>query len=702
MERFRLRHLPWRQRILLTWILESIVFVLLILVLPDAAFNEGISPLPVVLAIGLANAAIHPLLVTLNIRPSLFIFGPLTLLVNGLAIWLTPYSSGIVIEGFWAAAFIVLLMAMVNVSFSDLLAIDDDDAYFHHLLQAIVKVYGVEERSERPGIVFLEIDGLAEPILRRAVDGGQMPTLGRWLTSGSHSLVGWECDLSSQTSASQAGILLGSNYDIPAFRWYEKDHKRFMVSNHPADTAEIERRLSSGNGLLAGQGASRSNLFSGDAPRTIFTFSTIADATRHSSQDFYPLLMGPYNFLRTIMLFLWEVLLEWRAARYQRRHDIRPRIHRGGIYPLVRGATTVILRELNLYVLMGDIFAGVPAIYTTFFGYDEVAHHSGIERPDAIDVLHKLDEQFDRLERTVELAPRPYHFVVLSDHGQSQGATFKQRYGKTLEDVVRELVAGGHSVESFQYKDGGWGKASVVLTDLINDIIPGHNGLISRLLRRSLREHTVTLEAESSDQVHPESGRPRQVQVALRPSRQTDQRSDFAAEADPAEVVVLASGNLGLIYFTDWDERLSFEQINETFPELIPGLAEHEGIGFLLVHSSEHGPLIVGAEGIHYLDSGRIEGDDPLSLFSPNAADHLRRTDGFPHVADIMVNSFFDPDTGEVAAFEELVGSHGGLGGTQTEAFLMYPAGWELVNEKIVGATQLHTQLKAWLEACCR
>ena len=47
--------------------------------------------------------------------------------------------------------------------------------------------------------------------------------MARWLADGTHRLAEWETDLSSQTGASQAGILLGSNEDIPAFRWVEKE-----------------------------------------------------------------------------------------------------------------------------------------------------------------------------------------------------------------------------------------------------------------------------------------------------------------------------------------------------------------------------------------------------------------------------------------------------------------------------------------------
>lgn len=138
-----------------------------------------------------------------------------------------------------------------------------------------------------------------------------------------------------------------------------------------------------------------------------------------------------------------------------------------------------------------------------------------------------------------------------------------------------------------------------------------------------------------------------------------------------AEVIVLVSGNLGLIYLTRWKDRLEYESMKTLFPELIPDLVQHEGIGFILVDFKEHGALAIGKEGVYYLEKDMIEGKNPLSDFGPNTAKHLLRTNNFKYTPDILVNSFYDKDKDEVAAFEELVGSHGGLGGTQNKPFII-------------------------------
>ena len=106
----------------------------------------------------------------------------------------------------------------------------------------------------------------------------------------------------------------------------------------------------------------------------------------------------------------------------------------------------VIVRDLIVFGVLTDMMKGRPAVYATFSSYDEVAHHSGLEREDTLEALRKLDQQFARIERARRYAPRPYEIVVLSDHGQTQGATFKQRNGYGLDELVeRNLAEGGVS-----------------------------------------------------------------------------------------------------------------------------------------------------------------------------------------------------------------------------------------------------------------
>ncbi len=162
------------------------------------------------------------------------------------------------------------------------------------------------------------------------------------------------------------------------------------------------------------------------------------------------------------------------------------------------------------------------------------------------------------------------------------------------------------------------------------------------------------------------------------------------------EVVVLGSGNLGLVYLMSERRRLTLEEIEAAHPKLLTALREHPHVGWLLVRSERDGAVALGARGTRYLSDGRVVGEDPLASFPPNAGRHLLRTDGFENVADIMVGSFYDPMLDDGCAFEELISFHGGLGGSQTRPFLLYPSQLQLPDEPIVGAAAVHDLLLGW------
>ena len=602
-------------------------------------------------------------------HPALFpIF---TFALSGLAVYLVGVVDveGFRVDSIWVGIVVALGMTAGGVVIGAIFSLDDSTSYTWLVVLPLRKKLVKGPAPATPGILFLEIDGLALPILQQAIAGGYMPTLKRWIDEGSHTLLPWEPDLSSQTSASQAGILLGDNTGIPAFRWYDKPSGKLMVSSKMATARELEHRLSSGEGLLANGGASRWNVFSGDAPDCLCTFSAVGDKTRNISKSYAAYFSNPYSLARMISLLFTDVGREsWQSWR-QRRNNVLPRIHRTFKYAFIRGSTTTVMQEASLFMLISDMFRGVPAVYNTFFAYDEVAHHSGIDRPDAFKVLSTLDRVFAKLEQARKLAPRPYEFVVLSDHGQSMGATFKQRYDMPLSDVVAKLISPDKEVLSAEESVEGWGNLNLALSEAIRQ-----DSRTSSLIERSVKKQT-------------EGG-----EVSLGP----DEDLSKSADAAKKDVIVLASGNLGLISFPAWKERMTFEQIVEAFPDLLNGLMQHKGISFVMTRSEREGGIINGADGVHYLDDDHVVGVDPLSTFGPNAAQHLRRANAFENAPDILLISMYDQATGEVAAFEELVGSHGGLGGTQNQPFVLYPSRLTAPEQPIVGAAALHHALKGW------
>ena len=652
------------------WVLTALAFLVLAAIVPGIGVPRFSTALLATATIAILNAILWPLLIRIALPLTILTFGLGSLVLNGIIITLAltivdgahPTLLGAIAVAFFLALVEMLLTPVVGL---------DPDARALRVVRRRSRKARRRNRTDVPGVILFEIDGLAEPVLRRALAEGHVPTMARWIDDGSHRLLGWECDLSSQTGASQAGLLLGSNYDMPAFRWHEKDIGRTIVSNRLMDAVEIERRRSDGGGLLAGGGASRGNMFSGDAPRCSVTMSTIRSPGRTGSGEFFAYFADPYGFARTLLLYFADVFMEWRAARRQRRGGAE-HVERGGLYPWMRATITVAMRDLNVGLLMGDIVEGVPVVYSTFVGYDEVAHHSGITEPDAFAVLRRHDAELARLERAVEQAPRPYHLVVLSDHGQTQGRPFRQRYGLTLEELV-EGAMGGVDVFAPASIDEGFATVGGALTEA-----RAEDSVAGRIVARATRKRMVNGE------------------VALGSNREAmEQMTPEASSETPA--VVLASGGLGLITLSASRERMTVGEIGDLYPGLIETVSTHPGIGFVMVRSDEGHALVIGGSGARDLDEDSVTGEDPLRHFGANAADHLRRTDGFPHCPDILVNCAFYPERNEVAPFEEFMGSHGALGGWQMHPFALVPAGWTPERSPIVGVEAMHLQLRSWL-----
>ncbi|MGH2925673.1 MAG: phage holin family protein [Solirubrobacterales bacterium] len=633
---------PWR--VAVSWVMAAIAVYVAAALVPGVALNGLGAAFLVAAVIAGLNAVLPPVVASLRLPFTLASGFLLVLVVDAGALLAAHELLGrtIRVDSAGSALAAALVIAAVSIVLEVLTGTNDDDRYMLRVIQRVARRQGAREPTDVPGIVFLEIDGLALPVLRNAMRDGSAPTMARWVAVHGYRLTEWEPDLSSQTGASQAGILLGSNEDIPAFRWVEKEAGRLVACSAPGDCAEIERRLASGDGLLVDGGASRGNLLSGEADEAILTVSRM-DAERSANPGYRAFFANGFNVTRALVLFGWEILLEWTAAIRAARRNVRPRGHRGGIYPMLRATMCVLVRDLITYGVLTDMMVGRPAVYATFSSYDEVAHHSGLERVDTMEALRKLDQQFNRIDRARRFARRPYEIVVLSDHGQTQGATFKQRNGYGLDELVERSLAGGRV-------------AALAGGDEQGD-----------MARHAMDEAT---------------GRA----ARKRPKNDVSGR----------EVVVLGSGNLGLVYLMEESRRLSLEEIDRRHPELIGALRAHPHVGWLMVRSCEHGPLALGADGSHRLGDGHVEGSDPLESFSPRAARHLLRTDGFANVADIMVGSFYDPELDEGCAFEELISFHGGLGGPQTRPFILSREGLPLPSEPIVGAAAVHRLLSAW------
>ncbi|WP_432936980.1 alkaline phosphatase family protein [Kribbella sp. CA-253562] len=672
------RHRRWYESLasVTLWLVATVLAVLLAdAIVPGFHADLPLGPLGFAVVLGIAGFALQPLLVAGAVR--LGWAGVLVLALAGQASIVLVAAAvlpGVRVDSFWSAFFVAWIVGVVGTAVGWLSTAGTDEALVQRLVAAGRRRPVTLDDAEIDGVVFVQVDGVPFPVLQMAVTAGTVPTLSRWIRSGSHRLDEWTPKLPATTPASQLGILHGVIDGIPAFRWYDRAGDRVLVANRPADAALIEATLTTGHGLLVDGGVSIGNLFTGDAPQAALTMSRRAgrgEVTRRAVARF---VAGPSGLTRALSRSVSELLRDRFQARRGVRRDVRPRCHRSWSTAALRAVTNGALRDVNTALVAHHMLRGTRSIYVDYVDYDEVAHHAGILRAESLEALESVDRVLHQLELIASVAPRRYRFVILSDHGQAQGTTFADRYGEELAVVVSRLAAADVAVSSAAVE--GWGRTRILVDELATG--SGVSGRTMRNAAEAMRRRGP----EDADAVETGDGH----------------RSGKAAGDE--EFHVFGSGNLGLVYVRGEPRRLTLRELDDRYPALVAGLAAHPGIGFVVVTDEIAGPVALGSAGTHRLDNGQVEGVDPLTPFGPNAAAFVRRAALRPEAPDIYVNSLIEPGTEEVAAFEDLVGCHGGLGGWQDRAFVLVPVDVPFPAERVIGADALHVALTGVLEYC--
>jgi uncharacterized membrane protein YvlD (DUF360 family) len=659
------------KRIGIVTVVAIVSFALTAAILPGIRVESFLSGVLAVALVALFNALIRPVVLLFVAPRSLILTAVVVLVLQVVAFYVVAtLSPGVHVDRITTAVVGSFLYAGINTALTAILGVDAGGSYYGTLVQSLRAKTGAVP-SDKPGLVIIQIDGLAHPIIAARIRAGSVTTMSSWVRGGSHKLSQWEAMLPSMTSASQLGILHGNNDGLPAFRWFERDTQTFRVSSKPADAAELVKRHSNGEGLLSNDGVSICNLVTGDAGRSYLTTAGLVDGSKGigDSKAFYGFFLSPTGYLRSFTLFVAEFMKERYQARRTRRRGITPQMHRGMKYAGMRAASNVLLRDINVSLIIEEMYRGANVIYADFTDYDELAHHCGPERVESFEALDGVDGAIGTIAKAAESAPRPYRFVILSDHGQSLGATFKQRYGESLGDLVLRLMGGrAKLVQKTQAAAEGSAFLNAFLSEVTRSRGVGAATARLAFANRTSADGVVDLDA------------PKEAETA----------------ADPGSIAVVGSGNLGLVYFTGHDHRLSLEELEELHPGLVQALAEHPGNAFVQVRSARGG-VAIGPRGVLYLDDGHVEGEDPTAIFGPHILDNLRRQDAMEHAPDLLFLSQYDPELGEVAAYEELIGSHGGYGGMQTRPFILHPKDWELDEPVPYGAPAIYRNIRRWL-----
>ena len=389
-------------RFIIVWAIDAVSLVITVWLLPGMTltgvpgYPAWIVAMAAAFVLGLVNLLIRPIILLLAVPLGFIVLFVAGFFVNAVTLRLTAdlLDEGLTINGWLPAVLAAVVLAIINTLIAELLGIDDAGSFYEGVIQRRLRAQRAQvTESTGRGLVMLEIDGLSYHHIKKAIADGYMPNVRRLMAQQGYRLTRTECGLPSQTSACQAGILFGDNYDIPAFRWYDKARGKLFVSGN--DAAEINGRYANGQGLLRG-GASVNNMMNGDASLSLLTASDLrggsSEQKKARAQDVYLLLLNPNFFMRVIGLVIGEALTEvWQYAR-DVVGGVQPRLNRlHHFYPFVRAITTVFMREVSGYLTLMQIMRGEPAIYTTWPGYDEVAHHSGPWSRHAFSTLRGYD-----------------------------------------------------------------------------------------------------------------------------------------------------------------------------------------------------------------------------------------------------------------------------------------------------------------------
>ena len=605
------------------------------------------------LTLSIINLLIRPLILLLAAPLGALVILLVGLLANAITLRLTALlmAPAFQVDGWWAAFLGGLVFSVINMILVNLMTLNDPDSFYNRMVERRAKgqPFFDDPTDEGRGLLIVEIDGLSYYHAQKAIEEDWMPVVRDMMETDGYVLSHVDCGLPSQTSGCQTGIMYGRNANVPSFRWFDKDQGKQVESS--VDAAVINSWFADGTGLMRG-GSSIGNMMNGDAKKSMLTLCSLGagsdEENKQRAQDIYLLMLNPYFFMRTLVLFFGDVFLElWQGAR-QRIQNVQPRINRlHKAFPFVRAGIAVFVRDVSAYIATLDVIRGAPAVYVNYTGYDEVAHYAGPWTRDAFGSLRGWDQIIGHFRDVIaRKAPRPYELIILSDHGQSYGATFKQRYGHSLQEFIEEHLPGGAQVVHGTASDDGAPSMVALAAELKN---VQEQGVGSGVGRAVAGQTEKLLEGGAERQRGP------------------------AEPAESATARVFGSGNIAQVYFDLYPRKIKLSELEAAYPGLVDALVQHEGIGFVVSYGDAGVPIVMGAGGVRNLHTGEVVGEDPLEPYGDVnlRAEQVRRVADYPNTGDLMVNSTQYPD-GTVACMEELIGNHGGIGGEQTDAFLFH------------------------------
>jgi uncharacterized membrane protein YvlD (DUF360 family) len=624
---------------------------------------------------------LRPLLLFLTLPLNVLTIGLPTLLFNGLILYLSAkFSHPFQITNYGEALVGTLVLTAITGLVTSWLGLDEAYPFYQTIIYRLGRNFGPRpERKPLRGLLLLQIDGVSLPVLRQALNRGRMPTVTGMLAKGGHRLFGWHCGVPSNTPAVQAGLFYGDRHNVPGYRWFDREAQRLRVVSDPEDLRLLEARVAAAGlePLLTG-GSCINTFMSGGAAKRLMTVSALKEKPsqrREGEQaDFNLFFLSPNAYTKAVLASLWDYAAGLVMSLAGLVAKDRPRLKFNIKRLAQRTLANAFLRDLSFYWMKMDMVRGVPVIYSNFVGYDDIAHYAGPEAFDAMQSLAAFDRRLRTLMRRANRqSPIRYEIVLFSDHGQTPSIPFRLLYGQTLERMVVSTLA------RLQGGDSGHEGAARVFN-------PDRSYTLALL---------TELEEAGSDRLGWAAERGRRALAHM--TRESRSLRGRRFEGEGPDIVVCESGSLAHIYFTGHAKPLMLEDVVALYPGFIEELARHPGIGFVAASRRFGDAVAICEDGVRNLITGKLgQRRDPLAGFRQQDrwAGELARLLSYPDSGDLVVNGAWIEEKQRIVVMEEQISSHGGLGGRQTEPFILLPTSWDVTDNDLESPEALHWLLK--------
>ncbi|CAA9892130.1 Oxidoreductase [Candidatus Methylobacter favarea] len=476
--------------------------------------------------------------------------------------------------------------------------------------------------ATEPGLVLIQIDGLAHSQLSHGLKQGGMPFLQRLIKRERYRLHPQYAGIPSTTAAVQAELFYGIKAAVPGFNFMERASGKLVRMFEPEITALVESKLEKygAEPLLKGGSAYVDN-YTGGAAEAHFCPNALGwgPSLRESSPLVFVLLIisNAHSFVRTAALLVLETMLALVDCirGLIDGHDLIAELK----FVPTRVVIAILLRELAVIGVKIDIARGLPIIHLNFLGYDEQAHRRGPSSEFAHWTLKGIDDAIARIWRAAQRsAHRHYDVWIYSDHGQQYALPYHQVHGRSLAEAVAELCTRQLNEPVTVQSNGPWG----------------------------IQLHRV------------------QFLGGKKIQRLLPVRNNSQAEVESPQLTVAALGPVAMIYRNG-------ELASKTRAELARDLVEDAGIPLVLIKDAPNRARAWTEAGEFMLpeDSIQILGAD--HPFLEEASQDLIKLCHHPEAGEFIACGWRADGPAYTFAIEH--GAHGGISPEETTAFALLP-----------------------------